>query len=74
MKFKIEITKIEESVPYKSREWKRLREDETNDPTGKNEAYGYVTEEGTKTVTTTVLEQTVDDLDMAAVIKAINKL
>lgn len=74
MPYKIVITKIDEDVPYTSKEWKRLRDEETTDPSGKNQSYGYVTTDAVKDVHTDVYEQRVDDLDMQKVVAVINNI
>lgn len=37
-----------------------------------DEIYGYVTTEDTKTVTTEIYKQTVDDLDLTSVVSVVN--
>lgn len=74
MSYKIVITKIEKDVPYTSKEWKKLRDEENADPTGQNELYGYVTTDAVKTVETDVFEQQVEDLDMQKVVAVINNI
>lgn len=70
-KFKITIERIDENVEYTRREWHQLvdKPDEKHD-----DIYGYVTYTDFRDVTTTVLEQTVEDLDLKTVIRAVNAL
>lgn len=72
--YRIVITKEEEKEVTTS-EWHQLydTEDEAKSH-GKDSKYGYAKDTQTKTISTQVLDQRVEDLDMAAVIKAVNKL
>lgn len=54
-------------------EYKKIAE--TGNPNGGGPVYGYVKKENAlKAVETDILTQTVSDLDLTAVIKAINKM
>lgn len=68
MKYKIVITQIDENVPFKDKEYKSLGKDEN----GENQ-YQYTYFDSTKEVSTDIFDQTIEDLDLGAVIKAINK-
>lgn len=72
--YRIVITKEEEKQVTTS-EWKQLYDtDEQATAHGKDSMYGYAERSDVKTVSIDVLDQRVEDLDMAAVIKAVNKL
>lgn len=68
MSYKITIEKVD-TVWKKSRSWNR-KNDDSKDPN----QYGYVDAELPVIERTTMLEQTLEELDLAAVIKAANKL
>ncbi len=86
MSYKIVITETRQVKKIIGAEWRKIGDrEETRDPhllrdsedhiTRIADVMGYTPEmEGTRDETRTVLEQNVDTLDMAAVIKAINKL
>lgn len=74
MAYKIVITHVDKGVTYESQRWQKLRDDEEKDPTGKNEAYGYVTTEETKDVESKVFEQQVDELNLSSVVAVINNI
>lgn len=74
MAYKIVITEIERDVPYTSKEWRKLRDDEDKDPSGKNELYDYVETDALKNVEREVLRQEVDELDLRAVVAVINNI
>jgi len=81
MKYQISITK-KEIVRQEVKEYERLRSAYPDDMPSrmsreereKDPEYGYVATEKDVEVTTQVLSQEVDDLDLKEVIKAINKL
>lgn len=66
--YKITITKITEQN-FVKKDWKKF-----TDNTDVEEQYKYVETEVTEKLNTTILEQTVEDIDLPAVIKAINKI
>lgn len=70
-KYIITISKIETDVPYTKREWKQVV-----DTPDKNheEIYRYVDSQAEKDVETKIFEQVAEDLDLPAVIKAVNKM
>ncbi len=79
MPFEIVITKVDE-VEYISKDWKKLFEyteaeqklSRFDGDTPRPEQYGYKETAAVKTVNTEILKQTVDAIDLVAVIKAIN--
>lgn len=77
MSYKVKIVRVEVVEETATREWRQLRTDGQQDPLGKGETYGYV-EPASPTVRRTreaeVLTQEVADLDLAAVIRAVNNL
>jgi hypothetical protein len=75
MPYTIKITKSERVTRKTGKEWKVVGQEP--DPSGKymGDKYGYTPEIDREfTEETDVLKQTVEDLDLAAVIKAINKI
>lgn len=72
--YRITITR-EEDVEVKTQEWKQLYADQdTAAANGEKHTHGYVTKVEQQIRETQVLQQRVDDLDMEAVIVAINKI
>ena len=71
MSYKISIVKVE-TVPIEQREW--LRVADTGNPMGGGPQYAYQTFPSTATKETKVLEQQVDEVDLKAVIRALNGL
>jgi hypothetical protein len=65
--YHVRITKVDRNVSFRDREYKKIGVN--ND--GEDE-YGYVYFDNTKTVETDVYEQKVEDIDVTAVIKAVN--
>ena len=68
-KFKVVITKTETDVPAKDKSYEVVGKDED----GENR-YEYVYFDTTETVTEDIFEQTIPELDVEAVIKAVNGL
>lgn len=69
--YRVIITKIEKDVPYTEDKWQRV----VDVPDSKHEdIYQYIKHESTHDVSTEVLNQVVDDLDVIGVIKAINNI
>lgn len=66
--YKVTVTKIVKNFPFRNREYKKFSDDEDDDN------YGYVYFDDTKDINTTVYEQTIDEVDMPSVIKAVNKM
>lgn len=67
--FRVRIEKVDE-VWQKQRTYQRLKDD----PSPGENQYGYVDAELPTTKTTLLLDQSLESVDMAAVIKAINGL
>lgn len=78
-KYKILIIKAEE-IERTKEEWEQQYTDESFREARKVEGsedirqFAYVNHKVTETVETTVLSQTINDLDIQAVIKAVNKI
>jgi hypothetical protein len=72
--FKIEITEHVDIQKTREKEWVKLHDNEDGHHPETNPQYGYRQADGTRTITVEreVLSQTVDTLDLVAVIKAIN--
>ncbi len=66
--YKITITKIDERT-FLQKKWNKFTDNKDVE-----EQYKYVETEVTEKENTTILEQTVEDIDLPAVIKAINKI
>lgn len=81
VEYKVTITRIKSATTLVS-EWQKLRDlfpDERvnsrrEDEASLNPQYGYVSVEKEVSRAVDILEQTLDELDVPAVIKAINKL
>lgn len=69
--YQIVITRIDRDVPYTTEDWKQVR-DEPSTPGG-DDKYAYVERSILKDEETKVYEQIVSDIDMVAVINAVNK-
>ena len=69
MSYKVTIEKIE-SLPTTQRDWKVIAD--TGNPKDGGRVYDYVTYPSTETKTTRLLEQQVEQLDVLAVIMAVN--
>ncbi len=67
--YRIEIKRIDKNVPFKGRSYEKI----TDEMETENAKYGYVYFDNTKDVKTEVYKQVVDDLDLIAVITAVNK-
>lgn len=67
MSYKVTITKITNDVPFKNKAYEEIGKKSDGDP-----EYGYVYFDDTKTVTEDVFEQTVDELNIKAVVSVIN--
>lgn len=67
--YKVTVEKIIKNFPYRNRDYKEIG-------TGKDgEAdYGYVYYDDNKTVNNTIYEQSLDSVDLPAIIKAVNGL
>lgn len=74
MPYKVTITRIDNDVKYIKKSWEKLRDDEEKDPSGENQLYGYVKTESTRDETTEIFEQTVDVIDIQAVVGVINNI
>jgi hypothetical protein len=69
MSYKITITRIDKDVPYKDREYQQTGVDAEGEKT-----YDYVYSDAVHDVNTQVFEQTVDELNLKAVIATVNGL
>lgn len=67
--YRVTITKIETDVPYKDKAWKQ-----TKPSTEENTGFEYVYSDGVRDVSTQIFDQTVDELNMQAVVGVINGL
>src|SRR2546421_10348100 len=69
--YRVTIVKIDENVPDREREYKKIAD--TGNESDDGPVYGYVYADGTKTVETEIFKQRDEERDLAAVIKAVNK-
>jgi hypothetical protein len=71
MPYKIVITRIDKDVPFRNHEYKKAANgtDEDGDP-----KYEYVYFDDTRTETTDIFEQTVEDLNVSDVVAVVNGL
>lgn len=80
MSFEIIITKTRETIRKSGKDWTKVGQEETQstydpDKIHLTDKYGYTPEiEKAVIEKVDVLRQTIDELDLSAVIKAINKL
>lgn len=75
MSYEITIKKRRDVTKLAGKEWKVVGQEFDKDAERLKDTYGYTPEiERPVTEEVEVLKQTVDDIDLAAVIKAINKL
>lgn len=71
VEYTVIIKKTVKDVPYVSQDWRKL----VDEPDEKHkDIYGYVDTESIKDENTDIFEQTVTELDVQAVIKAVNDL
>ncbi len=71
MSFKITITKTETKEVYAGKDWEEGVKKETDD----SSSYGYTPEiTKHKEITTEILSQVVDELDLPKVIRALNQI
>lgn len=71
--YKVIITNIKEETT-KSQRWLRLFDSDSPKAKEGAEQYGYVTTVETNTVSTPIYEQSIEILDLEAVIKAVNQI
>lgn len=69
--YKITIVKVERLTVVK-RQYEKIAD--TGNPRDNGALYGYVESPGTELRETTMLEQTVEELDLTNVIKAVNSI
>ena len=69
VEYTVIIKKTAKNVPFRDKEYEITGKDENGESTG-----GYVYFDSTRNETSDVFEQTVEDLDVQAVIKAVNGL
>lgn len=70
--YRVIVTKVQHNVKFRDKSYEDLGTVK-EDKFGKEEReYGYVYSDGYKTETTEVYDQTVDELDLTKVIKAVN--
>jgi hypothetical protein len=69
--YKITIEKIE-TVKYMARDYEKIAD--TGNKQDNGPVYGYVEHPEERQATTTILEQTIETLDLPEVIKAVNQL
>jgi len=63
----ITVTKVIQNFPFRNRDYKEIGKDEEGEP-----EYGYVYFDDNKKVEQAIYEQTVENVDMPAIIKAVN--
>ena len=69
--FKITVIETKSEV-FNRREYQKISDTGNKEDNGIK--YGYVNSEVTEDVETTLLEQNIEDIDLPAIIKAVNKI
>jgi len=74
-KFEIKITEIGSEVRTGGKEWEPIKQSTATDGSKGEKEWGYTPEiQKTVTYTREIFKQTVDDLDMSAVVSVVNKI